>query len=354
MEILYWFGMLCFLVNLIYWVALQRTVGSLHDQTEYGPELPSTTVLVVARNAAHHLKAHLPALLDQDHPDLQLLVADDGSDSEDLKVVVDGLPDVEYQYYDKQTPGKKGTLAKALETVKTECVVLTDADCAPSSQLWARKMSETLGRHRADVVLGYAPLRRVNGRLLTSMARFETVLTALQYFSWAAWGKPYMAVGRNVAYRTAITKNFLERSRPHVTSGDDDLFVQAVSANTRFTTTLDEDTLMYSNPPDTWRKWFHQKARHVSTSYHYDTMTKLGLMGFAITQIGWWVGVLLSGSFWWVLLIFRYVVLSVTGISAFGRLKGRDLLYLRPVLELMLVVYYVVLLPASLFRNKEW
>jgi hypothetical protein len=33
------------------------------------------------------------------------------------------------------------------------------------------------------------------------MIRFETVLTAVQYFSWAKSGLPYMGVGRNLAYK---------------------------------------------------------------------------------------------------------------------------------------------------------
>jgi hypothetical protein len=31
--------------------------------------------------------------------------------------------------------------------------------------------------------------------------RFETLLTAMQYFSWAKVGHPYMGVGRNLTYK---------------------------------------------------------------------------------------------------------------------------------------------------------
>jgi hypothetical protein len=36
--------------------------------------------------------------------------------------------------------------------------------------------------------------------------RFETLLTAMQYFSWAKVGHPYMGVGRNLTYKK---KSFL-------------------------------------------------------------------------------------------------------------------------------------------------
>ena len=39
---------------------------------------------------------------------------------------------------------------------------------------------------------------------LNKLIRFETMLTALQYFSYAIDGKAYMGVGRNLAYKKSI------------------------------------------------------------------------------------------------------------------------------------------------------
>jgi hypothetical protein len=54
--------------------------------------------------------------------------------------------------------------------------------------------------------LGYGGYEKINNSFLNKMIRFETVLTAVQYFSWAKSGLPIYGVGRNLAYKE---KNFL-------------------------------------------------------------------------------------------------------------------------------------------------
>ena len=51
------------------------------------------------------------------------------------------------------------------------------------------------------IVLGYGGYEKIPNSLLNKIIRFETLLTAIQYFSWAKIGNPYMGVGRNLAYK---------------------------------------------------------------------------------------------------------------------------------------------------------
>jgi len=51
------------------------------------------------------------------------------------------------------------------------------------------------------IVLGYGAYEKISGSFLNKIIRFETMLTAVQYFSWAKIGCPYMGVGRNLAYK---------------------------------------------------------------------------------------------------------------------------------------------------------
>ena len=92
--------------------------------------------------------------------------------------------------------------------------------------------------------------------------RFETILTALQYFSFGWLGNPYMGVGRNLAYRKSLFleekgfNNFL-----HVTGGDDDLFVNmhARGRNTRLE--IAPESQVFSEPKRTWRAYYDLKIR---------------------------------------------------------------------------------------------
>jgi hypothetical protein len=49
-------------------------------------------------------------------------------------------------------------------------------------------------------VLGYGGYEKIANSFLNKLIRFETLL-AMQYFSWAKVGHPYMGVGRNLTYK---------------------------------------------------------------------------------------------------------------------------------------------------------
>jgi hypothetical protein len=50
------------------------------------------------------------------------------------------------------------------------------------------------------IVLGYGGYEKIANSFLNKLIRFETLLTAMQYF-WAKVGHPYMGVGRNLTYK---------------------------------------------------------------------------------------------------------------------------------------------------------
>ena len=50
------------------------------------------------------------------------------------------------------------------------------------------------------IILGYGAYKTKKNSFVNLMIRFETLIAAIQYFSYAKLGSPYMAVGRNLAY----------------------------------------------------------------------------------------------------------------------------------------------------------
>jgi len=122
----------------------------------------------------------------------------------------------------------------------------------------------------ADIVLGYSGYAEEPG-LLNQLIRYETLLTAAQYLSFAWAGQPYMGVGRNLAYTKVTfqrTKGFASHMRR--LSGDDDLLVQdAVAAGARAAVVADPPAHTQSQPAHTWAAWWRQKRRHLSAGGRY-------------------------------------------------------------------------------------
>jgi hypothetical protein len=96
-----------------------------------------------------------------------------------------------------------------------------------------------------SIILGYGGYFKENFSLLNKLIRYETLFTAIQYFSYAKLGYPYMGVGRNLAY---TSNEFYSQNgfatHLHVRSGDDDLFVN--QAATRENIALCFEGLLYN------------------------------------------------------------------------------------------------------------
>ena len=126
-------------------------------------------------------------------------------------------------HHDKQTAGKKAALAAGIRAAEHDRLILTDADCLPGPD-WAATMASGLGHPGAPprILLGFS--LPAGGPV---MLAFDALRVAWQYGSEAAAGRPYMGVGRNLAYRKS---DWLRvggfGGHADLNSGDDDLFVQ--------------------------------------------------------------------------------------------------------------------------------
>ena len=160
--------------------------------------------------------------------------------------------------------GKKFPLAIGIKSASHDHLLLTDADCSPAGKDWIRSMASGFSEGR-EVVLGYGKYTEQPG-FLNKIIRYETAFTALQYFSLALWGMPYMGVGRNLAYRKKL---FIENrgftSHYNVSSGDDDLFINKVANKKNTAVQFAAGSYTLSAPKTTVRSWWNQKRRHLTT-----------------------------------------------------------------------------------------
>ena len=211
----------------------------------------------------------------------------------------------------------------------------------------------------SKMVLGYSPYVQQKG-LLNLFLRFETVMTAIQYFSWAMLGKPYMGVGRNMLY----PRNLFQQANPYehnnIPYGDDDLWVQQASSITEVKANLDISSFVYSDPPQSWSEWVKQKHRHMSAGHHYDHKSwwRPGLFGFALIinwflipflllgfTLNWIAGIFLAGLF----------IRWITYTAWTKKLGDSDTVVWYPLLELGYALYLAGMgLFTAVVKKKSW
>jgi cellulose synthase/poly-beta-1,6-N-acetylglucosamine synthase-like glycosyltransferase len=286
----FWLLLACVLVQLFYavyyfWPFARRPAEAPADAP--GPDAEPVSMVVCARNELEHLRRLLPLLLQQDYPaGFEVVLIDDRSHDE-TQLYAQQLA----QYYpdrfrlvtvDRTPEGfapKKYALTLGIKAARHPKLLFTDADCIPATNQWLRLMQRGFATP-ADIVLGFSAYDEAPG-FLNKLIRFETLLTAAQYLSFAWRGQPYMGVGRNLAYTRACfnaTKGFASHIRQ--LSGDDDLLVQdAVRLGRRVAVVADASAHTISEPPATWSAWWRQKRRHLSAgrSYRFADRVRIGI-----------------------------------------------------------------------------
>lgn len=262
------------------------------------------SVIVCAWNELDNLKQLLPLLNNQDYPSFEIIIVDDRSCDGTYDYLLTECADFQKVRFLRieDTPNhlssKKYALTLGIKSAKHNTILLTDADCRPQSDQWIKGMA-TCMKPGKEIVLGFSPYFKEKG-FLNNLIRYETFITAIQYFSFATVGVPYMGVGRNLMYRKSLfLKNKGFAKHTNIVGGDDDLFMNDVATNENTVICLNPNTFMYSVPKTTWQTWYRQKKRHLSVSKHYKVHNKILLGGLAFTQISTWLTLLILIPLLW-------------------------------------------------------
>lgn len=267
-------------------------------------------MIVCAWNELNNLKELLPLLNNQDYSSFEILIVDDRSCDGTYEYLLSecaAFQNVRFLRLEN-TPthisSKKYALTLGIKSAKHNVILLTDADCRPQSDQWIKGMAACM-KPQKDVVLGFSPYIKEKG-FLNNLIRYETFITAIQYFSFAIVSIPYMGVGRNLMYRKSLfLKNKGFAKHTNIIGGDDDLFMNDVATHENTAICLNPDTFMYSVPKTTWQTWYKQKIRHLSVSKRYQLRNKILLGGLASTHIlTWFTFLILIPLLWHNSLIF--------------------------------------------------
>ncbi|MBF4485669.1 MULTISPECIES: glycosyltransferase [unclassified Flavobacterium] len=362
---LFYFFIAIVVIQVFYYLGIFGKFAFAKPQDITSKKLP-VSVIVCAKNEEENVKKFIPLLAEQDYPDFEIVLIDDASSDETLEVfeqfeqLYPNIRLVKVQNNEAFWGNKKYALTLGIKASKKEYLLFTDADCYPTSKNWITAMTSQFTMNKT-IVLGYGGYEKVERSLLNKIIRFETVLTAVQYFSWAKLGLPYMGVGRNLAYKKEEFFNvngFIEHIQ--IRSGDDDLFINQAANKNNTTISYTPESFTYSKPKETYREWFTQKRRHISTAEHYKFFDKMQLGLFFISQLFFFilVIVLLAFQFQWIavlaILATRYTVAwTVIGFSA-GKLKENDIKVWFPIVEIMLIFTQINIFITNIFSKPVY
>jgi len=267
---------------------------------------PPVSIIISAQNAVFKLEANLQNWLNQDYPNFEIVIIDDRSSDETAYFLVktaEKEPLLKYVLLDPlviKNGSKKLALTLGIKKAKNNHFLLTDADCIPSSDQWLKQMA-TGFTHKKDIVLGVSPVTTKKS-FLGRLTQYENLLTALQYIGMAIKGKPYMGVGRNLAYTRGIYDSVGGFSKHHhLPAGDDDLFVQEASNAENTVVCIQPESFVNTEGPKNWKEYWKQKMRHLWIGKQYRSDVKNRLAWLPISQLLFWTIIIIwfiAGSSW--------------------------------------------------------
>lgn len=356
---------LAFIVQMIYIWFVFGKLAFYKPKTDKMVEKP-VSVVITAKDEYYNLKKHLPAILSQDYPEYEVVVVNHYGDEETTELLNDfadkysHLKVVNMGHSVSFYPGKKFPLSIGIKSAKNDILLLTDADCNVNSPNWLRNMQQGFD-DKTQIVLGYGPYQPQKN-LLNYVIRYYSYFTAVQYFSFALAKMPYMGVGRNLAYRKSLfyqNNGFISHYK--VSSGDDDLFVNETANKSNVKICVNPESFTYSLPKTTWKLWFKQKRRHLSTGKLYKKKHQflLSLYPFSLFVFYSMFTLLMITSHWF------YIALGIFGLrlisflivqkTNMNKLKEKKLFLTSPLLELFVFLFNSLLVISNtIYPKNQW
>lgn len=327
------------------------------------PKRIPVSIIVCAKNEAENVSRFIPMLMEQDYPDFEVVLIDDASSDATLDIFeafekqYSNIKLVKVENNEAFWGNKKFALTLGIKAATKEYLLFTDADCFPISKDWIKEMTSNFTLNKT-IVLGYGAYEKIPKSFLNKIIRFETMLTAVQYFSWAKSGHPYMGVGRNLAYKKEEffnVRGFMDHMK--IRSGDDDLFINQAGTSKNTTICFSPESFTYSEPKKTFKDWFAQKRRHVSTATFYKPFDRMQLGIFYISQLFFVILaiVLLAFLHQWIIVLsvigFRYLFTWLTLGFASGKLKEKDVMYWFPIIEMVVIFTQLNIFMTNIFSK---
>lgn len=363
-SILVAFG-ITYIIQLFYYLFYYSRILFYKQKNKNNVEKEPVSVVICARNEQENLEKNLPSILTQNYPDYEVIVVNDCSEDETEFVLerfqkkYKHLKTTTLKQDEKFYHSKKLALTIGIKAAKNDLLLLTDADCIAKSDRWIEKMQHNFS-DKTEIVLGYGGYISEK-KLINNLIRFDTLFIALQYLSFALAGKPYMGVGRNLAYRKSLffkNKGFARHS--HIISGDDDLFINEVANKKNTKIEISKESITHSFAATTFSDWYKQKKRHISTGKMYKFRTKWRLFCENISRISFYALFIISLIWfkeYYVYIIgafgFRLLLQLIIYKAAMRRLNEKYLLIPSILYDIMMPFLNFSLILANYFTPKN-
>ena len=240
---------------------------------------PPVTVIITTRDQEAILARQLPLILEQEYPEYQVVVVNDASSDDTdelLKKLALQYPHLYHTFVPEGVQSistKKMALTVGIKAAKYDFLLFTEANCLPSGPHWIASMMQQF-TPATSVVLSYSRYETIKG-VFKKIIAYDNLFQGLRYLGLAASKKPYMGIGRNLAYRKELffnQKGFASHLKLY--SGEDDLFISDVAKGSNTRVEVSPAAVMNIVTQDVKSHWKEARINQIYTSSYYKPMAR--------------------------------------------------------------------------------
>lgn len=350
-------------IQIIYYLLFSSILVKNKKEVITSNEYP-ISVIVYNKNNGDSLRNNLPNLLNQKYSKFEILILDSSTDDNDLgELILDfvekhnNLKIIKAENNKAFWGNKKYALTLGIKAAKYDHLLFTDARTKVLSTDWINSMSTNFTKTKT-INLGYRKLSKSNS-FLNLLARFENVIKATQCFSFLKINNSFMAFGDNLSYDRQEffnVKHFIYHIK--VTNGEDDLFIRDAATKENITYTLDANSFVENEAPESITGWISSLKSNKSLQKHYKIKQRLLLNLFSFTKLLFYVFGTISFFFfsWQIILpiVLSYFLIQfvVVGLLA-KKLQEPYIVYFLPILEISLVLIQISIFIANSFSKTS-
>ena len=321
------------------------------------------SIILFAKNSADFLQQNIPSILEQNYPKFEVILINNASLDhtaevlEALQTKNKNITIINVLNNEAFWGSKKYALTLGIKAAKYENLLFIDVSARPISKNWINEISKNFNQYKS-IVLGYEKYRK-KGSLINLLMRYEKVLKAIQCFSFAKLGSPFMAFESNFGYTKSEfykAKGFINHM--NIEKGEADLFIKDAGTKNNISFTINKNSFVEIDNPKSFSNWFHKMRISSNIAKHYKFKHLFFLSFFTISKILFYV---LSTTIfffypWKIILpiVISYFLVQyiVFGIST-KKLGEPYLIFLLPFLEISLLLIQISIFSANLISKPD-
>ena len=266
-------------------------------------ELPGISVVITSKNNAFELEKNLPFFLNQNYPKYEVIVVNSGS-TDDTDVLLKSAELKNPHLYHTFIPAgadevneKKLAITLGVKAAKYDYILFSESFCRPSSENWILEFGKEFTKGK-EILLGYSRVIFSNKVKLRNFIQYDNLIHHLKFLSLTMAGKPFMGIGRNMAYKKELFFNNKGLySVLGIDGGEDDLYINRISNKNNTWIVLSKDSITETDSVDSFSTWRSIKSKYLYTKQFYKGPANL-ILGFeTFTKQSFYLILLLSVLF---------------------------------------------------------